>query len=160
LSFQFISTQSDPDNNILGWCTDICCNATTEETCYHYWSGKSYCAEIADGGCATYDLGPGRRKLAQGDYGGAGPELVFYGAVDAPASPAVAVFDDVVVSHLHFLETTYYKLPDNDHVKDTFRQKVALEQEIEKLHRIIKLKDIPAQLSLSKNRAQHFREEN
>jgi len=53
----------------------------------------------------------------------------------------------------------YYKLPDND-VKDTVRQKVALGQEIEKLHRIIKLKVIPAQLSLSKNHEQHIREKN
>ena len=37
-----------------------------------------------------------------------------------------------------------------NHVKDTFSKKVALEQEIVKLHRIIKLKDIPAQLSWSK----------
>ena len=97
--------------------------------------------------------------MAQGDYGAAGPELVSYGAVDAPAPPAVAVFDDVVVSHLHHLEAKYYKLPDND-VKDTVRQKVALGQEIEKLHRIIKLKVIPAQLSLSKNHEQHIREKN
>jgi len=95
----------------------------------------------------------------QGDYGAAGPELVSYGEVDAPAPPAVAVCDDVIVSHLHHLEAKYYKLPDND-VKDTVRQKVALGQEIEKLHRIIKLKVIPAQLSLSKNHEQHIREKN
>ena len=132
-----ISTLSDPDNNILGWCTNACCDATTQESCTDYWSGTSYCAEIADGGCPASDLGPGRRNLAQGDYGGAGPELV---------------------SYLHHIETKYEKLSFNDHVKDTFLEKVALEQEIEKLRNIIKLKDIQAQLSLSKNHAQQIRE--
>jgi hypothetical protein len=110
---------------------------TTQETCTHYWTGASYCAEVADGGCLASDLGSGRRKLAQGDYGGAGPELV---------------------SYLHHIEIKYEKMSDNDHMKDTFREKVALEQEIEKLRNIIKLKDIQAQLSLPKNHAQQIRE--
>jgi len=49
---------ADPDNNILGWCTDICCNATTEETCYYSESGAyitPYCAAIADGGCPCWE---------------------------------------------------------------------------------------------------------
>ena len=83
-------------------------------------------------------MGSSGCKLAQGDYGGAGQELVSYVTVNTPAPPAA-------VSHLHHLETKYVKLLDNDHVKDTFSQKVALEQEIVKLHRIIKLKDITAQ---------------
>ena len=132
---------------------------TSQETCYHYWSGTLYCAEIANG-CPAYDWGLGRRNLAQGDFGGAGPKIVSYGSVDAPAPPVVAVFEDVVVSHLHHLETKHAKLLDNDNVKDTLSEKVALEQEIVKLHRIIKLKDIPAQLSRSKYHAEHIRGKN
>jgi hypothetical protein len=46
---------SDLDNNDPGYCTDVCCNQKTEETCYDYdddsWWESKYCAEIADGGC-------------------------------------------------------------------------------------------------------------
>jgi hypothetical protein len=43
--------------------------------------------------------------------------------VNIPAPPAA-------VSHLHHLETKYVKLLDNDHVKDTFSQKVALSKRL------------------------------
>jgi hypothetical protein len=45
--------QSDLDNGIVGYCSDICCNAASHETCYDWARGafKPYCAEIAVGGC-------------------------------------------------------------------------------------------------------------
>ncbi len=75
--------------------------------CFHYWSGKLDCAEFANG-CTAYDWGLGRRNLAQGDFGGAELKIVSYGVVDAPAPPTVSVFEDVVMSHLHHLETKYH----------------------------------------------------
>jgi hypothetical protein len=55
--FIFFYTLSDLENNILGWCDRICCNATTEQTCYDWdevddnGNPEVYCAAITDGGC-------------------------------------------------------------------------------------------------------------
>ena len=51
LMFHFAYLLSDLDNSYPGWCTEICCDQQTEETCYDYDGGSNYCALIADGGC-------------------------------------------------------------------------------------------------------------
>ena len=47
--------RADLKNNILGECTDVCCNQQTEEACYDYDDFgaiiNATCALIADGGC-------------------------------------------------------------------------------------------------------------
>ena len=52
-------TQTDLQNNVPGWCIDVCCDAITEETCYEVDSFtleyKTYCKAIADGGCPCWD---------------------------------------------------------------------------------------------------------
>jgi Tfp pilus assembly protein PilO len=60
---------------------------------------------------------------------------------------------------LHHLETKYEKLLtiiSNDHVKDTYRQTLALKQEIHNLRRIINLHDVPPKQSAVKNRGLNF----
>ena len=46
---------SDLDNNYAGWCTDVCCDQKTEDTCYNYdyetGTSNTTCAPIANGGC-------------------------------------------------------------------------------------------------------------
>ena len=54
---------SDLDNDYAGWCTDVCCNQKTEETCYDYDGGSNYCALIADGGCPCPE---GTERCGQG----------------------------------------------------------------------------------------------
>ena len=62
--FHFAFLLSDLDNGYAGWCTDVCCNQKTEETCYDYDGGTSnYCALIADGGCPCPK---GTEKCGQG----------------------------------------------------------------------------------------------
>ena len=52
ISFRLWYSLSDLDNNLAGWCTDICCDDETKETCYDYRSDTVTCALIADGGCS------------------------------------------------------------------------------------------------------------
>ncbi len=38
--------------NVIGYCTDICCDPLTEETCYSQNTGQpESCSSFADGGC-------------------------------------------------------------------------------------------------------------
>ncbi|KAL3775862.1 hypothetical protein ACHAW5_010156 [Stephanodiscus triporus] len=49
---------ADLENNVVGWCDVICCDAATQETCYEYYDNgtyNGYCAAIADGGCPCPD---------------------------------------------------------------------------------------------------------
>ena len=56
-------TQTDLKNNVTGWClyieSEVCCDETTEETCYEVDSFtleyKTYCKAIADGGCPCWE---------------------------------------------------------------------------------------------------------
>ena len=57
-STPFLWSQTDLQNNFTGWCInilDVCCDATTEETCYEsdLITGEytTSCKAIADGGC-------------------------------------------------------------------------------------------------------------
>jgi len=62
-STPFLWSQTDLQNNVAGWCinilTDVCCDATTEETCGEFDSitgeFKASCKAIADGGCPCWD---------------------------------------------------------------------------------------------------------
>jgi hypothetical protein len=64
LIFLFPGSLSDLDNGYAGYCTDVCCDQKTQETCYDYDGGNSnYCAEIADGGCPCPE---GTVKCGQG----------------------------------------------------------------------------------------------
>ncbi len=66
LELHFPWTQSDLDCNIVGWCTDICCDQYTEETCYDYYpngDSKSYCIAMSEGGCPCQE---GQTKCGAG----------------------------------------------------------------------------------------------
>ena len=69
----FLWTQTDPENKVTGWCmnilTDVCCDQTTEETCYDSFPNgtyRSYCNKIVDGGCPCSGWGEGWEKCGQG----------------------------------------------------------------------------------------------
>ena len=59
----FLWSQTDLTKNHSGWCinnlTDVCCDATTEETCIEIDSitgeYKNSCKAIADGGCPCWE---------------------------------------------------------------------------------------------------------
>ena len=58
MTFHIFNTLSDLDNNIVGVCNYICCNTTTQETCYAWDDSGNIlqsCALIADGGCPCPD---------------------------------------------------------------------------------------------------------
>lgn len=39
-------------HNLIGYCTDVCCDPWTEETCYSQYTGQpETCSSLADGGC-------------------------------------------------------------------------------------------------------------
>ena len=67
----FLWSQTDLQNNVTGWCihilTDVCCDATTEETCgeLDLTAGefKASCKAITDGGCPCPE---GWEKCGQG----------------------------------------------------------------------------------------------
>ncbi len=50
---------SDLVNNFVGWCDYICCDRTTDETCYWDYDNNNFippsCAAIVDGGCPCPD---------------------------------------------------------------------------------------------------------
>ena len=47
----FYWTQTDLEICNVGWCTDICCDQFTEETCYDFLTNELYCSAFAYGGC-------------------------------------------------------------------------------------------------------------
>jgi hypothetical protein len=55
LMFLITCSLSDLDNDYAGYCTDVCCDQKTEETCYNYdyetGTSNTTCAPIANGGC-------------------------------------------------------------------------------------------------------------
>jgi hypothetical protein len=65
LYLSFLLLVSDLDNGFAGYCTDVCCDQKTEETCYDYDGGTSNttCAAIAGGGCPCPE---GTAKCGQG----------------------------------------------------------------------------------------------
>ncbi len=62
-STPFLWSQTDLQNNVTGWCiyieSDVCCDATTEETCYESdlitGEYKASCKSIAVGGCPCWE---------------------------------------------------------------------------------------------------------
>ena len=53
--FLYPGSLSDLDNDYAGYCTDVCCDQKTEDTCYNYdyetGTSNTTCAPIANGGC-------------------------------------------------------------------------------------------------------------
>ena len=137
----------DDATGYIGYCidiSDICCDFDTQLHCYDEY-GLPYCYNstgVDDINCPVLQCNGNNnntmmvnndRKLAQGD--------------------------NSLVSYLHHLETKYEKLStikSNDHVKDTYRQTLALKQEIHNLRRIINLHDVPTKQSAVKNRGLNF----
>jgi hypothetical protein len=196
----------DLQNNVAGWCinilTDVCCDATTEETCYEVDSitleYKTSCKAIADGGCPCLegavrcgaDDATGYIGYCSSDiccdfdtqlycydedwlpycYNSTGvddincPVLQQGGCngnnnMMANNDRKLGQGDNSLVSYLHHLETKYEKLStinSNDHMKDTYRQTLALKQEVRNLRRIINLHDVPPKQSAVKNRGLNF----
>ena len=144
----FFSVQSDLNNGIAGYCSDICCNAASHETCYDWARGtyEPYCAEIAVGGC------PKRS--------GAGECMCCYFSKNNVFNILTCfLFIPCEVSYLQHLETRNEKLPAFSRDKDSFLEKFALEQKIAALRHSIKLDAAPAQLSMDKNPEHYMREE-
>jgi len=194
---------ADPKNNYTGWCTDICCDQMTEETCYNFLTGELYCAAIADGGCPCPE--GTERCGADNETGSLGfcsniccdfdKQLLCYDdnnwlpycynstGVDDITCPVLqggssngnnnnnvnsdrklaqgnTSGESELVSYLRHLETKYENMSainSNDrNVKEMYRQKLALKQEIDNVHRIIKIRGMPTKQSMVKNRELNF----
>jgi hypothetical protein len=142
--------RSDNETGSLGFCTDICCDFDKQILCSDKdWLPYCYnstdvdditCPVLQGGSCNGNNNNNvnSDRKLAQGDNNKES-ELVLY---------------------LRHLETKYEKLSainsNERNVKDMYRQKLALKQEIDNLHRIIKIHGMPTKQSTVKNRELNF----
>ena len=99
MTFHVFNTLSDLDNNIVGVCDYICCNTTTQETCYGYaWDDNGNtiysCAVIADGGCPATDALPKSLCCATTIYNDGASVPNFGGGMAAPVDPMDAVVVD------------------------------------------------------------------
>jgi len=168
---------ADLVNNIVGVCDYICCDTTTQETCYSWDDNFNIipsCAAIADGGCpcpdGTKECGESYNGIVcycSSIYCNAASQETCYDWARGTYEPYCAEIAvggcpkrSGAVSYLHHLETKYEKLPAMRGDKDSFLEKFSLEQKIAALRHSIKLNALPAQLSMDKNPEQYTREKN
>jgi len=177
-------SSSDLDNNIVGWCDYVCCDATTEETCYA-WDDISgtivaSCAAFANGGCPC----PEGMERCGADLDNnivgwcdticcdATTEVLCYdwesGTYDPYCAPLVdgggCPEGSGAVSYLHHLEAKREKLPTmyggkmyggkEGFAQTTSHEKFALKEKIESLRHVIKFNAMPVHLSVGKNHEQ------